>query len=456
MGTHVQYPDGNVLLRNLSRDYPVVTHGEGVWLVDKDGHRYLDAAGGAMVASVGHGNREVAGAIHDQLLKVGYVNGTQFTTDVMEEFARKLCARAPKGLDRCTVLSSGSEAVEAAVKFVRQLWVERGEPERSVFLARTPGYHGNTLFALSASARPHYRKLFEPLLSDVQMVPAPYEYRSGLRDYAAEGAEHYARELEAAIARIGAKRVAAFMFEPIIGSSAGASLPPPGYFDRIAAICRKHGILLIADEVLCGAGRSGKFFACEHFGLEPDVVTLGKGINGGYAPVSAVLVKDAHLREMKAGTGYFMHAQTYMQAPCMAAAGLACLNYMDKHKLVENSARVGKELHSLLQERIAPLPGVGFVTGRGLLAGVEFVANKKTRAPFARSEKQVESLMTEAFRAGLTLWPNVGHADGVNGDLVMIAPPLTLSSKEAVELVDRLARAIESWGEGLSPRAERS
>jgi len=449
MNSTVRYPDGHVLLRSLTHDYPVIVKGEGVWLTDREGKRYLDAAGGAMVTSVGHGNREVIEAITAQLGQVAYVNGTQFTTEVTERFADRLCARAPKGLSRCVVLSSGSEAVEAAVKFVRQLWVERGQLRRGVFIARTPGYHGNTLFALSASARPHYRKLFEPLLSDVRMVNAPYEYRSGLKDYAKDGADHYARELEKLIQEIGPDKVAGFLAEPIIGSSAGASLPPPGYFARIAEVCRRYGILLIADEVLCGSGRTGKFFASEHFGLEPDVLVLGKGINGGYVPASAVLVKDEHVREIKAGTGYFLHAQTYMQAPCMSAAGLACLDYMEKHNLVENSAQVGEYLHRKLREEILPLPSVGNVAGKGLLAGVEFVRDKATRAPFARSEKRVEQLLTHGFAQGVTLWPNVGQADGVNGDLVMLAPPLTLTQAEADELVARLRRAIESWARGI-------
>jgi adenosylmethionine-8-amino-7-oxononanoate aminotransferase len=444
----VRYPDGNVLLRNLSRTFPVVTHGEGIWLFDEDGKRYLDAAGGAMVASVGHGNREVADAIHAQMLKVGYVNGTQFTTEVMETFARRLCARAPGGLNRLALLSSGSEAVEAAVKFVRQLWVEHGETERSVFIARTPGYHGNTLFALSASARPHYRKLFKPLLSDVVMVPAPYEYRSGLKDYAKEGADHYARQLEETIERIGPKRVAGFLAEPVIGSSAGASLPPPGYFEKVQALCRKHGILIVADEVLCGAGRTGKFFASEHFGLEPDVITLGKGINGGYVPVSALLVHDKHLREMKNGTGYFVHMQTYMQSPSMAAAGLACLDYMERHKLIENSASTGAYLHEKLRSEILPLPFVGNVAGKGLLAGVELVRDKATRAPFARAEKKVEALVAAGYESGLTLWPNTGHADDTNGDLVMLAPPLTITRAEVDELIRRLRTTIEAWSKG--------
>lgn len=440
--TKVRYPDGHVLLRNLNRDFPVISHGEGLYLYDTAGKKYLDASGGALVMSVGHGNKEVVARIAEQLAQVGYVNGTQFTSGVAEDLALKLCTRAPKGLDRAFFLSSGSEANEAAVKFVRQLWVERGQPKRAKFIARTPGYHGNTLYALSASAREHYKKFFGPLLSDVVMIPAPYGYRSAAADYAKDGGAHYAKLLEDAILREGPETIAAFIFEPVIGSSAGASVPPPGYFQRVQEICRKHGVLMIADEVMCGAGRTGKFFACEHFGLEPDLIVMGKGLNSGYAPLSAVLVRGTHVEEMKKGSGYFMHAQTYMQAPCMTAVGCAVLEYMDRHRTVENAARVGEYFHRRLRERLLPLPKVGNVAGIGLFAGVEFVEDKATKRPFPRAQKFAERLIDKAFSLGLILWPNIGQADGTNGDLVMLGPPLTIDEKQADEIIELLARAI--------------
>lgn len=441
----VRYPEGNVLLRNLSRDYPVISRGDGLYLFDTTGKKYLDASGGALVVSIGHGNREVALKIFKQMSRVGYVNGTQFTSSVMERLATKLVARAPKGLNRVALLSSGSEAVEAAVKFVRQLWVERGQTQKSKFIARSPGYHGNTLYALSASARPYYRKFFGPLLSDVVMIPSTYGYRSLVNDYETQGAAYYAGLLEKAIVDAGAENVAGFLVEPVIGSSAGAALPPSGYFKLVQEICRKHNVLIIADEILCGSGRTGKFFASEHFGLEPDVVVMGKGINGGLCPVSCVLVKQEHVDEMKKGSGGFMHAQTYLQSPTMAATALAVLDYFDDHKLVSNCAKVGEYFHKLLKEKIAPLKGVGNVSGLGLLAGVEFVEDKKSKKPFDRSKKMVEGFLAHAFSRGLVLWPNTGHADGVNGDLVMLGPPLTINKSQAAEIVDLLADCIQSF-----------
>lgn len=443
----IRYPDGNVLLRNLEKSYPVIERGEGLYLFDRSGRRWIDAAGGALVASCGHGVREIADAVARQLSRVGYVNGMQFTTEATETLATRLATLAkPIGLDRAAFLSSGSEAVEAAVKFARQLAVDRGQPERVKLITRAPGYHGNTLYALSASARPHYKKLYGPLLSPVLTVQTPYPYRSPLGDrYEAEGADYYTRELEELILKEGPHTIMAFVFETVSGSSTGGSTPPPGYFEKIEKLCRKHGILVIADEILCGAGRTGKFFAAEHYGLKPDVLTLGKGINGGYAPLSAVMVRDEDLRLIKSKSGYFQHAQTYLQAPCMTGAGVAVLDYFEKTRAVENARETGSYFLKRLSDTLSAHPHVGCVQGLGLLAGIEFVEDKKTRKPFDRSKKLIEGLVSTAFEKGLTLWPNMGQADGVNGDLVVMGPPLTLTRPQADEIVALLQDSIETF-----------
>lgn len=424
----------------------MIERGEGVYLFDADGKRYFDASGGALVVSVGHGNQEVVKRIAEQMSKVAYVNGTQFTSRAAEELAARLAKMSPDpGLNKSCFLGSGSEAMEAAAKFVRQLWVERNQPQRHKLIARMPSYHGNTLYALSHSGRPHYKKYYGPMLTEVVTVPAPYGYRSAVEDYEGKGGEYYANLLEEAIEREGPETIAAFIVEPIIGSSAGGATPPADYFERVQKICKKHGVLIIADEILCGSGRTGKFFASSHYGLKPDVLLLGKGVSSGYVALSAVMVRDEHLKEMKAGTGYFMHAQTYLQAPSQAIAGLATLEYMEKHKTVETGAKRGEFMHKLLKEEIATLPQVGCVAGKGLLAGVEFVADKKTKAPFPRSKKVAEAFTQHAFDQGLILWPNVGQADGVNGDLVMLGPPLTITEAEVKEMVALLKGAITSF-----------
>lgn len=450
MSPSVRYPDGSVLLRSLAKELPIISYGEGIYLFDQAGKRYVDASSGALVASVGHGNREVADAVHRQLLRVGYVNGTQFTSDATEQLAARLAARVADelpafGAARSAFLCSGSEAVEAAVKFARQLWMERGEPNRTKVIARIPSYHGNTLYALSASGRPHYRSLYGPLLSSVLTTPAPYPYRSGLADYARDGADHYVRQLEALLEQEDPRSIAAFLVEPIIGSSAGGSVPPPGYFERIRALCERHGILIIADEVLCGTGRCGSFFASHRVSLTPDLLVLGKGLGGGYAPLSALLVRQAHLDEMKRGTGYFQHAQTYLQAPFISAAGLAVLDQFDRHELVQRSAQLGAALLAQLSERLRESPLVGCVQGAGLLVGVELVADRSTRAPFPRERKVAERLTAHLFERGLIVWPNVGQADGTNGDLFLLGPPLVISEEQVADLVDALSQALKEF-----------
>ena len=443
--THVRYPDGHVLLRNLTRDYPVISHGEGPYLYDRSGKRYFDGSGGAMVMSLGHGVREITDRIAEQIGRVAYVNGQQFTNEPAEALAEKLGVLAQGfGKMRSAFLASGSEAVEAAVKFARQLHFERGQTQRHKLIARVPSYHGNTLYALSAGGRKHYKKYYGPLLSEVVTAPAPTEYRSAVTDYTKLGAEHYARALEDAIVTAGPETVSAFIVEPVIGSSAGAATPPPGYFEKVEAICRKHGVLIIADEILCGSGRTGEFFASSMHGLKPDLVVLGKGINGGYAALSVVMVREEHVGEMKKGTGYFMHAQTYLQAPCMAIAGVAVLDYMEKHRVLENARKVGAHFQRKLREEILPLAGVGHIAGVGMLAGVEFVRDKGTKAPFPRADKKVEVLVARAFENGLIVWPNVGHVDEQNGDLVMLAPPLNATAAQVDECVELLKKTVST------------
>jgi adenosylmethionine-8-amino-7-oxononanoate aminotransferase len=329
------------------------------------------------------------------------------------------------------------------VKFVRQLWVERGQPERKKLIARVPSYHGNTLYALSLSGRPHYKKLYGPMLSEVVTTASPYPYRSGLADYEREGADHYGDLLEAVIEREGPGNIAAFIAEPVIGSSAGAAVPPLGYFEKLRAICDRHGILMIADEVLCGTGRCGAFFASSRVGFTPDVLVLGKGLGGGYAPLSALMVRTDHLEEMKSGSGYFQHAQTYLQAPFMTAAGVAVLDELKREGLVQRARRVGELFLAQLRERLLPLPHVGSVQGMGMLAGVELVLDKASKAPYPRAQKVIEKVTATLFDRGVIVWPNMGQANGTDGDLFMLGPPLIITESQIHELVDVLTGVLQ-------------
>jgi len=439
-----RYPDTGVFYRALDREFPLIVRGEGCWLVDDTGKRYLDACGGAYVANLGHGVSEVADAVAEQIRKVAYVNGTAFTNEPAEALAAELRTLSPEGLDFAYFLSSGSEAVEAALKLARQHWVESGKPAKHKIIARTPGYHGNTLLALSASARGAYKKMFAPWLVPVTMIPAPYPYRCEAGSPAMT-----AEALEAAILKEGADTVAAFIAEPVGGSSTGGSVPPKDYFKRVREICDKHDILFIADEVLSGAGRTGKWAAMEHFGVVPDIMTMGKGLSGGYVPLSAVLASRKVIDPIAKGSGAFKHAQTFSHSPAICAAGLAAVRHIKKHKLVARCAAMGAVLHRKIAA-LRDLPAVGDVRGLGLLAGVEFVADKKTKAPFPRALKFAEAFVAAAQDAGLIVWPNTGHADGENGDLVMLAPSFIVTEAEIDEIVARFKTALDRTQEKLN------
>jgi adenosylmethionine-8-amino-7-oxononanoate aminotransferase len=449
--------DGHVFYRKLNVELPLIVRGKGVYLYDDKGKRYLDGSGGAMVACIGHGVEEIAVAISGQALRIAYVNGTIFTNEPVEQLADLLCEHAPPGIGKAYFLNSGSEAVEAALKLARQYHVERGEPQRRFIVARTPGYHGNTLLALSASARESYRKFYAPWLVDVTMIGAPYPYRSGPLGDASPAMTGEA--LAEAIERLGPSNVAAFIAEPVGGSSTGASVPPAGYYARIRELCDAHGILFIADEVLCGAGRTGKFFALEHYRARdggpvvPDIITMGKSLNGGYGPLSAMLVKTSIVETIARGSGGFVHAQTYSHNPLAAAGALATMHYVRDRRLVERAAVVGVELQNALKTLLTQGDGahiVGDVRGIGMLAAVELVADRETKEPFPRSAKVVETLVKECLAHGLVAWPNVGHADGHNGDLVMIAPPFNITLEEIDELTESLRSALAATAKSNS------
>jgi adenosylmethionine-8-amino-7-oxononanoate aminotransferase len=440
MTTH-GFPETHVLFRKLTSRLPVIERGEGCWLYDADGHAFLDACGGAFVANVGHGVAEIADAIAEQARRLAYVNGTMFSHDAVEELAAELAALAPGDLDRVYPLSSGSDAVEAALKLARQYWLETGRARKHKIIALAPAYHGNTLLALSASAREHYRTLYRDWLVDVVRIPAPYAYRC-----ACGGAPPYCEAcsgeaLEAAIIREDPETVAAFIAEPVGGSSTGASVPPADYFRRVREICDRHDVLFIADEVLVGAGRTGTWSALEPSGVVPDVMVLGKGIAGGYAPLAAVMAPTRIVEVFARGSGGLNHAQTFSHHPVLCAAGVATIRYLREHRLVERCASMGPVLHQRLA-RLCELPFVGDVRGLGLLAAVELVENKATRAPFAREAHVAERATKAALDAGLVVWPNVGHADGTRGDLVMIAPPFIVTEEEIDMIVDRLESAL--------------
>ncbi|MBI5629731.1 MAG: aminotransferase class III-fold pyridoxal phosphate-dependent enzyme [Elusimicrobia bacterium] len=445
-----RYPESPVFYRALNRAFPKIVKGEGCWLVDENGKRYLDACGGAFVANLGHGVVEISQALAAQAAKVAYVNGTAFTNEPAEELARELSSLGPKGLGHCYFLCSGSEAVEAALKLARQYWAEIGQPGKTKIISQSPGYHGNTLLALSASARGHYKKLFSSWLVPVPMIAAPYPYRcscaglSGKEDCPDCSGD----SLEKALIKEDPSTVAAFIAEPVGGSSTGASVPRPDYWRRIREICDKHDIFFIADEVLTGAGRTGKWTALEHYGVSPDIMILGKGLSGGYAPLSVMMTSDRLAEAVASGSGSLKHAQTFSHTPLICAAGLAAARYIKSHGLIERAAKTGEILQARLKS-LLDLPAVGDVRGIGMLAGIEFVSDKKTKKPFDRSRRMAETFVDRAQENGLVLWPNVGQAGGENGDLVMVAPPFIIGEDEIEEIVSRFKKTLSETMELL-------
>ncbi len=436
-----RYPEGTVLYRNLHKSFPLIRSGRGSCLFDINGKKYLDGSGGAAVVNIGHGVKEIAAALSLQAARAAYLSGVQFTHEPVEKLAAAVASFLPFRDGKVFFLTSGSEAIEASVKLARQYWVEIGQPERYRVISLRPSYHGNTLAALSLSARKHYQETFRPLLLRSAKIPAPYCYRCPWDLAPPDCGVKCAHELEKAIERIGREKVAAFIGEVIGGSSTGASVPPAAYWETVRKICDRNKVILITDEVMTGAGRTGKWLACRHFGLVPDIVVMGKGLTSGYFPLSAVAAKAALLEPIFKHGKNFLHAQTFAHHPVGCAAGLAAIEYLKDHSLVARSGRAGKALMRRLQ-KLLDHPHVGDVRGKGLLLGVEFVRDKKKKTPFPREKKYAETFIAEALDRGLVLWPNIGQADGRNGDLVMIAPPFIIREDEVSEMLEKIESTL--------------
>ena len=431
------YPDTSVFFRKLRWEYPRITHGKGAWLFDDAGRKYLDGCGGAFVSNLGHGVSEIGDAMAAQAAKLAYVSGMTLSHTAVEELAGELAALAPGGRNhdwKVYPLSSGSDAVECALKLARQYWSEQGLASKSKIVALAPAYHGNTILALSASAREHYKTQYGGWLVDVIRVPA-YDAAALEQVLVAEAAS-----------------IAAFILEPVGGSSTGALVPPNGYLRRVRELCNTYRVLMVADEILVGAGRTGTWSSLEPDAVVPDIQILGKGIAAGFAPLAAVLAPKRIVDVFAEGSGALNHAQTFSHHAVSCAAGTATIRYIRKHGLLDRCARLGATLHARLQE-LSHLGNVGFVRGRGLLAGIELVEDKASAAPFPRAAHVVESLVRVGLDNGLVVWPNVGHVNGTDGDLALLAPPYTIGEDEFDQIVDRLGTAIEATVKSLRVRA---
>jgi adenosylmethionine-8-amino-7-oxononanoate aminotransferase len=434
----------HILHRQIGGSLPVAAGGRGIELFDTTGKRYIDASGGAAVSCLGHGHRAVTAALHEQLDKLAYAHTGFFTTEVAERLADRLVADAPEGISHVYLVSGGSEAIEAALKMARQYFVERGQPQRRHVIARRQSYHGNTLGALATGGNEWRRAPFSPLLIETHHIDPCFAYRfrePGETDeaYAARAAD----ALEAKIQELGPDTVMAFVAETVVGATAGAVPPVADYFKRIRRICDRHGVLLVLDEVMCGMGRTGTLHACEQEGIAPDLMTIAKGLGGGYEPIGAVLLGRRIYDSFAQGSGYFQHGHTYMGHPLACAAGLAVQETIRRDNLLANVRDMGALLRRRLGERFGNHPHVGDIRGRGLFQAVELVEDRSTKAPFDPARRLHAKVKKAAMARGLMVYPMGGTIDGTHGDHVLLAPPFTVMSAEIEEIVDRLGSAID-------------
>jgi adenosylmethionine-8-amino-7-oxononanoate aminotransferase len=435
----------HVFHRNPHQKLPVAVAGQGIELIDSEGRRYLDASGGAAVSCLGHGHPRVIEAIKSQLDTIAYAHTSFFTTEVSETLAETLAQAAPGDLGHVYFVSGGSEAVESALKLARQYFVEVGQPSRRHFIARRQSYHGNTLGALAIGGNAWRREPFLPLLVPAHHVSPCYAYRdqqSGETD--AQYAQRLADELEAKFLELGPDTVAAFVAETVVGATAGAVAPVGDYLKRIRAVCDKYGVLLILDEVMSGMGRTGYLFACEEDGVVPDIVTIAKGLGAGYQPIGAMLSTRRIYDAIVGGSGFFQHGHTYIGHATACAAALAVQRTIAEDQLLANVLARGEQLRARLREALGEHPNLGDIRGRGLFVGVEFVADRGSKATLDPALKTHARLKSAAMQNGLLVYPMGGTVDGVHGDHVLFAPPFICTPQDIDRIVERFAAAVQA------------
>jgi adenosylmethionine-8-amino-7-oxononanoate aminotransferase len=428
--------------RNFKKTFPITVRGEGCWIISSDGRRFLDASGQAAVVSIGHGVQEIGRAMAEQSSQIAFVHTSQFHSAPAEKLAARLLALAPANFrngGRVYFTSGGSEATETAIKLARQYHLETGRGERYRVLSRRQSYHGSTLGAMSVSGNVARRAPYEPLLSEWGHIAPCFCYHCPFEKTFPQCKLACADDLQIQLLEHAREQAAAFIFEPVVGATLGAAVPPEGYAARIAEICRKNEILLIADEVMTGMGRTGKPFAVQYWNIEPDIILVGKGVASGYAPLGAVLVSARVVEAFERGSGAFMHGFTYQAHPVSSAAGNAVLDYLEKHNLFERVFPASKTLRDALSPLLSH-PHVGDIRGFGLLLGVEFVKDKATREPYLKSDNIAEKVRQACLDENVLTYPTQGCVDGLRGDHILLAPPFTISPEESA----LIARALHS------------
>ena len=432
---------GFVFPRRLDRPLPLAAKAEGMWIEDTQGKRYLDMGGGALVVNVGHGRKEIAQAVSQQMKEFSYVHGTLFTSRAVEELSERLAAHAPEGLSRFYYMSSGSEAVETAIKLARQIHLEQGRPNRVNLISRWKSYHGLTFGALAASGRTYFREPFMPLLADAVHIPPPYCLRCSYGLTFPECGLRCALALEETILNLGPNTVSAFIAEPVSGATLAVYPPPPGYLRLIREICDRYGVILIFDEVMTGMGRTGRWFASEHWEVVPDLMTLGKGLSSGALPLSAVAVKPEYVETIARGSGNFVHGGSFSHHPVAASAALAVVEILEREGLVERSEEMGRYLGDKLREKLNALPYVLDVRGIGLMWGIELGQDKTALTPFPRKQRVAERVREALFRRGFLLYPAMGMA-GKDGDGIIFGPPFIVERSQIDLTIEALPEAL--------------
>jgi adenosylmethionine-8-amino-7-oxononanoate aminotransferase len=431
--------------RNLRLAYPVAVKAEGVFVEDADGKRYLDGCGGAVVCSIGHGVKEIADVMTSQARRLAFAHSSQFVTREAMDLTARIAALAPGDMQetgRVYLVSGGSEAIETGIKLARQYQVESGRPGRHKIISRWQSYHGSTLGALSITGNAARRDLYLPMLAPSPHIAPSFCYRCPLGLEYPECAVSCIDELDTAIRQEGPDTVAAFIAEPVVGATLGAVPTVKEYFRKARAICDAHGVLLIADEVMTGVGRTGKNFGIDHYGVVPDLIVTGKGLSAGYAPLGAVIAGGHVVDALAQGRGYFEHGFTYSANPLSAAVGSAVLRYLEDHRLIERAATMGKVLGRRMGELKRTHRIIGDVRGLGMLWGLELVRDRASKEPFAPGLKMARRLYEASLAEGLLIYPGTGTREGRDGDHAIIAPPFTIKSGELDDLIDRLDRAL--------------
>lgn len=428
---------------SMKEEYPTVTHGEGIYLYDKDGKRYIDGSSGAVTTSIGHGVSEIIEAMHEQANKVSFVYRSQFTSEPAEKLAVKLNELLNADEDYWSFfVNSGSEATETAMKIAIQHWQEQGYFKKNKILSRWVSYHGITLGALSMSGHVGRRERFVSILEDYPAVSAPYCYQCSLKKTYPSCQLACANEIETAIKRIGPGQIAAFIAEPIIGAAGGVIIPPDGYYQQVKEICNKYNILFIADEVMTGIGRTGEMFGLHHWGIQADIIALGKGMSAGYTAIAATLASEKVMKPILQGSNSVMSGHTYSANPQSAATALAVLQYIEKYQLVQNVKVQGEYLLQKLLFELGESKIIGDIRGIGLMIGVEFVSDKSTKRPFDKKLMITNKIVGKAREKGLLVYPSSAGQEGAHGDAIIISPPFIITKSQMDELVSILKEVV--------------